>query len=179
MRIQWSWPFELFQWIFCMISHCIVCGRYTSDKANFTFPTLFRPLSLSPHFGTETCHWSETLSYNLLRCSFHHNKMHICHRRLSSPNLLPCSMFLDFVSHCHGLMRSVTAAFLPRKYGSLAGKTRTIKCNLDFCINSSFAFSTIFHLTTHPSPFNESPKSLIGCNPICYILHNLTLPSFS
>ena len=35
----------------------------------------------------------------------------------------------------------------------------------------------IFHLTTHPSPFNESPNSLIGCNPICYILHNLTPPS--
>ena len=102
--------------------------------------------------------------------------MHICHHRLSSPNPLPCSMFLDFVSHFHELMRDVTVAFLPRKHGSLAGKTKTIECSLDLCINPSFAFSTIFHLTTHPSPFNESPKSLIGCNPICYILHNLTPP---
>ena len=23
MRNQWSWPFELFHWIFCMISHCL------------------------------------------------------------------------------------------------------------------------------------------------------------
>ena len=48
MRNQWSWPFELFHWFF-----------------NFTFPTLLRPLSLSPYFGTETCHWSETLSLEL------------------------------------------------------------------------------------------------------------------
>ena len=66
---QWSWLFELFfAW-----SH-IVCDRYTSDFAYFTFPTHLQPLS--PNFGTQMCHWSEKLSYDIdidivQRCPFY------------------------------------------------------------------------------------------------------------
>ena len=46
---QWSWPFEQFHCIFCMISHCI---SQTTDYAHFTSDTIW-PLSLSSNFGTQ------------------------------------------------------------------------------------------------------------------------------
>ena len=52
MGNQWIWPFELFQWFFCLISHCL---WYTSYYAHFTFTDTIWPLSLSSDFGTRSC----------------------------------------------------------------------------------------------------------------------------
>ena len=79
---------------------------------------------------------------------------------------------LDFLPRLNSgeVLAVITAA-------QCAGKSRSLPlCTFPPLVHLfPFCFSLkIFHLTTHPSPFNESPKSLIGCNPICYILHNLT-----
>ena len=45
------------------------CGPVPVVPPNPTQPrfiSLFWPLSLSPHFGTQSCHWSEKLSYEII-----------------------------------------------------------------------------------------------------------------
>ena len=59
---QWSWPFELFHWTFCLISH-FVYDRYTSYFAHFTFSVTIWPLSLSWVWRTDIMVWSY---YNVL-----------------------------------------------------------------------------------------------------------------
>ena len=65
---QWSWSFELFHWFF--VCFHIVCDRYTSDYAHFTFfiHTIW-PLSLSSDFGTRSCTHTDTASLSPLHFS--------------------------------------------------------------------------------------------------------------
>ena len=57
----WSWPFELFHWIFAWFH--IVSDKYTLDYAHFTFSDTIWPLLLSPYFGTQMITLAETASY--------------------------------------------------------------------------------------------------------------------
>ena len=50
MRIQWSWPFELFQWIFCMILHCLWFKQYLVDNEMWCqIYSTFQPFILFYH----------------------------------------------------------------------------------------------------------------------------------
>ena len=58
---HWIWPFELFHWIFACFH--IVCDRYTSDYAHFTFSDTIWSLSLPSDFGNRSCTHIDTASY--------------------------------------------------------------------------------------------------------------------
>ena len=87
-----SFFIDLFVWFH------IVCDRYTSDYAHFTFSDTIWPLLLSPDFGTQMITLAETASYGTIGKCIINIDPYLENQGISNQRVLLCESYSSSIS---------------------------------------------------------------------------------